>query len=456
MATSMLIEGAEGIFTGLPGDAMRARGAIRVQDGRIAAMGDLAPEPGERRLNAAGCVIYPGLVSTHHHLKQSVLKGVRPGLDSPLFAWLREVPYRFWRQLDEEALQVASQIGLAELLLSGTTSAADHHYLFADTYRFDPADVMFETAKKLGLRFMFCRGGATVARSFDTPEIAEMPTEPLDVMIARVEATAKKHHDPAPDSLTRVAFSPTTPPFALEVSELKDVVAAARRMKLRVHSHMSETKDYVEFCLEKFGKRPIHWMADYDWLGPDIWFAHCVHLDEGDLKLFAETGTGMAHCPQSNCRLGSGIAPAPHLNAIGGAVSLGVDGAASNEAADMISEMHSCWHVHRAIGGADAVLVDDVVRWSTAGGAKVLGFEETGVLAPGKLADIAVFDLSHPRYFGMHDVLSAPVACGGAAHVKYLMVGGRIVVEDGKIPGLDLDRLRHDALRIVSRLMKDV
>jgi cytosine/adenosine deaminase-related metal-dependent hydrolase len=450
--TSILIEGAEGIFTGLPAEAMRARGAVRVKNGHIAAIGDLTLEPGEQRLNASGCVIYPGLISTHHHLIQSVLKGVRPGLDSPLFAWLRQVPYRFWSKLDEEAMSIAAQIGLAELLLSGTTSAADHHYLFSDTYGFDPADVMFETAQKLGLRFIFCRGGATVARSFDTPEIAAMPTEPLDKMILRVEACAKKYHNPAPDSMTRVAFSPTTPPFAVEVGELKEIVAAARQMKLRVHSHMSESKEYVEFCLAQFGKRPIYWMADHEWLGPDIWFAHCVHLDEGEVQLFAETGTGMAHCPQSNCRLGSGIAPAPSLAAQGGSVSLGVDGAASNEAADMISEMHSAWHVHRGLRGSDNVLVEDVVRWSTAGGAKVLGWEEAGVLAPGKLADIAVFELSHPRYFGMHDVLSGPVTCGGAAHVRYLLVGGKVVVEDGKIPGMDLERLRHDAVRVVARL----
>jgi 8-oxoguanine deaminase len=450
--TSILIEGAEGIFTGLPGEAMRAKGAIRIEDGRITAIGELTPEPGERRLNASGCVIYPGLISTHHHLIQSVLKGVRPGLDSGLFAWLRQVPYRFWSKLDEEAMSVAAQIGLTELLLSGTTSAADHHYLFSDAYGFDPADIMFETAQKLGLRFIFCRGGATVARSFDTPEIAAMPTEPLDKMIQRVEACAKKYHDPAPDSMARVAFSPTTPPFAVEVGELKDIVAAARQMKLRVHSHMSESKDYVEFCLAQFGKKPIYWMADHNWLGPDIWFAHCVHMDEGEVQLFAETDTGMAHCPQSNCRLGSGIAPAPALAAQGGLVSLGVDGAASNEAADMISEMHSAWHVHRGLRGADNVLVEDVVRWSTAGGAKVLGWDETGILAPGKLADIAVFELSHPRYFGMHDVLSSPVTCGGAAHVRYLMVGGKIVVEDGKIPGMDLERLRHDAFRAVARL----
>lgn len=450
--TSTLIEGAIGIFTGLPGDAMRARGAIRIQGGRILEVGQLSRKPGEEVIDASGCVVYPGLISTHHHLLQSVLKAVRPGLDSPLFAWLRHVPYRFWRKIDEDALRVSAEIGLVELLLSGTTTAADHHYLFAEHYRFDPAAVIFETARKLGIRLVLCRGGATRARSFDTPETAEMPTEKLDAMLASIQACAARYHDLSPDSLSRVVLAPTSPPYSVDPGELKTIIAAARSMKLRVHSHLSETSDYVDFCLEHFGKRPIHWMADHDWLGSDIWFAHLVHLDEEEIRVMAQTGTGMAHCPQSNCRLGSGIAPADRLAALGGAVSIGVDGAASNEAADMVSEMHSCWHTHRASKGASAVLVEDVVRWSTAGGARVLGWPEVGTLAPGQLADIAIFDLSHPRYFGVHDPLSGPVACGGQAHLRRLLIGGRTVVEDGRIPGLDLERLRKDALRVVTKL----
>jgi cytosine/adenosine deaminase-related metal-dependent hydrolase len=271
-------------------------------------------------------------------------------------------------------------------------------------------------------------------------------------MLGSVQACAARHHDPSADSLSRVVLAPTSPPYSVEVGELKTIIAAARTMRLRVHSHLSETSDYVDFCMSEFGKRPLHWMADHDWLGPDIWFAHLVHLDEGEVRLMAETGTGMAHCPQSNCRLGSGIAPADRLAALGGAVSLGVDGAASNEAADMVSEMHSCWHTHRAVKGASAVLVEDVVRWSTAGGARVLDWPEIGTLAPGQLADIAIFDLSHPRYFGLHDPLSGPVVAGGQAHLRHLFVGGRGVVENGRIPGLDLERLRHDAQRVVTRL----
>jgi cytosine/adenosine deaminase-related metal-dependent hydrolase len=450
--TAMLIENATGIFTGRAGAAMRTSGAIRIRDGVIAAIGALAPEPDEKRLDARGCVIYPGLISTHHHLFQSVLKGVKAGINLPLAGWLRSVPYSYWAKVDEEALAVAARIGLSELLLSGTTTAADHHYLFSDSFRFDPAHVIFEVARSLGIRLVFCRGGATVGRHFDTDEFPPMPVESLDRMLLSVEATAQRFHDTSPASLTQVALAPTTPTWSLDPGELKEVIAAARRMKLRLHSHLSESTDYVDFCLSVHGKRPVEWLADHDWLGPDIWFAHLVHLDPGEVAMLASTGTGMAHCPQSNCRLGSGIAPADAMARLGGAVSLGVDGAASNESADMISEMHSAWHTHRAVKGADAVTAEDVVHWATAGGARVLGLPPIGTLAPGQQADIAIFDLDQPRHFGMHDPLIAPVTCAGSAHLRYLLIGGRIVVENGAIPGLDIAKLRSDAMRVVTRL----
>jgi cytosine/adenosine deaminase-related metal-dependent hydrolase len=450
--TAMLIENAAGIFTGLPGVQMRTSGAIRIRDGVIAEIGALQPQPDEQRLDARGCVIYPGLISTHHHMFQSVMKGVTAGINLPLAGWLRAAPYKLWSKLDEEALAVAAKIALSELLLSGTTTAADHHYLFSDTFRFDPAHVIFEVARSLGIRLVFCRGGSTKARHMNADDFPPMPVESLDSMLKSVEACAQRFHDPSPRSLTRVALAPTTPTWSLDPGELKEVIAAARRMKLRLHSHLSETSDYVDFCLSVHGKRPVEWLADHDWLGPDIWFAHLVHLDPGEVEMLASTGTGMAHCPQSNCRLGSGVAPADHMARLGGAVSLGVDGAASNEAADMISEMHSCWHTHRAVKGAHAVTAEDVVHWATAGGARVLGFPEIGTLVPGQQADIAIFDLNQPRHFGMHDPLIAPVTCGGAGHVRYLLVGGRIVVEDGAIPGLDIAKLRSDAIRVVERL----
>jgi 8-oxoguanine deaminase len=450
--TALLIENATGIFTGLPGAAMRTGGSIRIRDGVIVEIGALEPEPDEPRLDARDCVIYPGLISTHHHLFQSVLKGVSSGIDLPLAGWLRAVPYTYRSKFDEEALAVAARIGLAEMLLSGTTTVADHHYLFNDSFRFDPAQVIFDVARSLGIRLVFCRGGATRARHFDSDEIVPMPVESLDRMLQSVEACAQRFHDTSPGSLSQVALAPTTPTWSLDPGELKEVIAAARRMKLRLHSHLSESHEYVDFCLSVHGKRPVQWLAEHDWLGPDVWFAHLVHLDADEVGILASTGTGMAHCPQSNCRLGSGIAPADAMARLGGAVSLGVDGAASNESADMISEMHSAWHTHRAAKGADVVSVENVVRWASSGGARVLGFPDIGAIAPGKLADIAIFDLASPRYFGLHDPLVGPVTGAGAAHLRHLFVGGRRVVDNGVVPGLDLVRLRHDAARVVAKL----
>jgi cytosine/adenosine deaminase-related metal-dependent hydrolase len=376
---------------------------------------------------------------------------VRAGIDQPLMAWLRSVPHAYWYKVNEEELYTAARIGLVELMLSGTTTAADHHYVFSDAYRFDPAAVIFEAARDLGLRLTLCRGGGTVVHE-RADAVQPVPVETLDGMIKSVETCAQRYHDPAPDSMRRVSFAPTTPPWSVKPDELKVIAAAARGLGLRLHSHLSETNDYVAFCLDRFGKRPVHWIAEHDWLGPDVWFAHLVHLDPGEVDLLVETGTGMSHCPQSNCRLGSGIAPADRMAALGGAVSLAVDGAASNESADMISEMHSAWHIHRATKGPAATTVEEVVRWATVNGARVLGFPDLGQLAPGKLADLAVFDLSAPRYFGLHDPLAGPVVAGGAADVKLLMVGGRIVVENGVIPGLDHDQLRRDAERIIRRI----
>jgi cytosine/adenosine deaminase-related metal-dependent hydrolase len=450
--TALLIENATGIFTGGPGLAMRTSGSIRIRDGVIVAIGALQAEPNERSLDASGCVVYPGLISTHHHLFQSVLKGVRSGINLPLAGWLRSVSYTFWSKIDEEALAVAARIGLTEMLLSGTTTVADHHYLFSDTFRFDPAQVIFEVARSLGIRLVFCRGGATKGRHFDNGKTVPMPIESLDRMLQSVEACAQRFHDTSPGSLSHVALAPTTPTWSLDPGELKEVVAAARRMKLRLHSHLSESSEYVDFCLSVHGKRPVEWLADHDWLGPDVWFAHLVHLDPNEVRILASTGTGMAHCPQSNCRLGSGVAPADAMARLGGAVSLGVDGAASNESADMISEMHSAWHTHRAVKGADAVTAEDVVHWATAGGARVLGLPQIGTLAPGQQADIAIFNLDQPRHFGMHDPMIAPVTCAGSASLRYLLIGGRTVVENGAIPGLDIQKLKSDAARVVARL----
>ena len=450
--TSFLIKGARGILTGLPADSARASGDIRVHDGVIAEIGALTPQPDEDIVDASGCVVTPGLVNTHHHLFQSVMKAAPQGMNESLAPWLRLVPYRYWDKIDEEALEVSVTIGLAELALSGVTTTADHHYLYSQSYDFDPNEKLFSAAQKFGMRFALCRGGATKGRTFDEDKTTPIPTETLDTMLRAVDDTAKRWHDASDDSIRRVVMAPTTPTFSLEESELREIASAARARGLRLHSHLSENWTYDDYVREKYGKRPIEWIAQHDWLGPDVWFAHLTTCDDNEVSLLAQTGAGMAHCPQPNARLGSGIAPAAKLSRMGGRVSIGVDGASANEAADMISAIYAAFTVNRAAHGANAVTAEELVSWATRGGADILGFDTLGVIAPGRPADIVLFDLNAPRYFGQHDALIGPFISGGQAHVRRSYVAGREIVRDGKLPWLDMEKLGADAARVVKRM----
>jgi cytosine/adenosine deaminase-related metal-dependent hydrolase len=448
----MLIRNAAAIMTGLPGAAARARGSdLRIdREGRISAIGRLEEEPGERVVDATDCVVYPGWINTHHHLAQSVLKGVPQGINLPLLSWLESVPYRYRSRFDAELLEIAAEIGITELMLSGCTTLADHHYVYWKGIDYDPAKVLFDVAARFGLRFVLCRGGATLKRPFEAADAPE--PESLDSIIQDVERLVSEHHDGGPESMRRVVLAPPTPNFSVRPEELKPMARAARRLGIRMHTHLSETADYVSFCREKFGRKPVEFVADHDWLGENVWFAHMVHVSESEIRLMAETRTGTAHCPASNCRLGSGIAPAPELARAGAPVSLGVDGSASNEAGDSLSEAHTCWYTHRALKGSSSVTIEDVIHWGTRGGARILGIDNIGSLEVGRAADLAVYDLAEPRYAGLHDPAIGPVASGGAPKLRLATVQGRVVVENGAIPGLDLPQLLSRAREAVRRL----
>ncbi|WP_428649595.1 amidohydrolase family protein [Roseibium sp.] len=451
--TSFLIKNAEAILTGKTGQEARASGAIRVEKGIIREIGELEGKPGERIIDAGGCVVTPGLVNTHHHLFQSCLKAVPSGMNERLATWLRLVPVSHWHLLDGDVMRVSAMVGLAELALSGATTVADHHYFYSDRYDFDPNEVLFDVADQFGMRFLLARGGATQARKYDTDDVPPLPVETLDGMIDAVTGAARRWHDPAPDAMRRVAFAPTTPTFALPDGALREVRSVTRGLGLRLHSHLSENMDYVDYTMGKYGKRPVHWLAEHDWLGEDVWYAHLVEIDESEIALLAETGTAMAHCPQANARLGSGVAPTSRLHAAGGTVSLAVDGAAANEAADMGTTLYLAFALPRASEQeAAASRAETVLSWATAGGAKALGFDTIGTIEPGKSADLAIFDLNRPRYFGQHDQAISPVISAGDLCVRHSFVRGRPVVQDGTLPWLDLERLRHEALRVVNKL----
>lgn len=468
--TNLLIKNASGIITGLAGEAARHPGPdIRIADGRIAALGRLEAQPGERALDATDCVVYPAWVNTHHHLFQALLKGEPQGLNATLTPWLAATPYRFRAGFDAEFFRLAARIGLVELALSGCATVADHNYLYYPGQDYDPSAILFEEAEALGLRFVLCRGGATLTRQLEAELPQALRPERLDAYLGDIERLAARYHDPAPDAMRRIVVAPTTPPYSMRPEELRECAALARRLGLRLHSHLSETVGYQDSVQHMHDCSPVRFCERIDWLGDDVWFAHLVHLDADEIALLGATRTGIAHCPQSNGRLGSGIAPVRALEDAGAPVSIGVDGAASNEAADMISETHAAWLMQRARfgaasrakyrggageAGADAATVEDVVRWGTAGGAAVLGLPGIGTLAPGQAADIAIYALDRdPRHFGLHDLAIAPVASGGAAHLRSLLVGGREIVREGALPGVDMIELGRQARLAVKTLI---
>ena len=470
--TDALIRGASHLLTGLAGAAMRSgTGAdVRVRGGLITAIGTLAPLPGERIIDASGCVIYPGWINTHHHLFQSLLKGIPAGIHLALVPWLAAVPVAYRRHFDHEgALRLAARVGLVELLLSGCTTVADHQYHYYPGMPFDASAAVFDEADKLGLRFVLCRGGQTQARAMsDSQAPPQVAPESLDGFMASVERDVQRFHDPGPFAMRRVVSAITTPNWSCAVDHLKPLARQARRLGIRLHSHLSETHDYVRWAREVHGCTPMQFVAEHEWVGADVWYAHMVHLDDAELRLCASTQTGIAHCPQSNGRLGSGIARIPEAMALGVPVSLAVDGAASNEAADMASEAHAAWLMHRADpraglrglaggtqpgGHAGAMSVEDVVHIGTAGGARVLGLPGVGTLQVGMAADIAVYDLDQPRHFGLHDPAIGPVASGGRPTLRALLVQGRVVVENDTIPGLDMAQLRAEAQAFVKTML---
>lgn len=466
MSGALLVRGAAAILTGQTGASARAAGPdIRIRHGVIEAIGALQPLPGEALIDAQDCVVYPAWVNTHHHLFQSLLKGDPAGLNATLGPWLAATPLRWRSAFDGELFRLAVRIGLLELALSGCGTVADHQYLAWPGMPFDPAAIVFEEAASLGLRMVLCRGGGTRTRLPEGQPLSSLPAaqqpETLDGYLADIDRIARRWHDPSPTAMRRVVVAPTSPPWSMAPQELRDCADFARARGLRLHSHLSETVAYQDAVLAMHGTTPVRFCESLGWLGPDVWFAHLVKLDADEIALLGATRTGIAHCPQSNARLGSGIAPVRALADAGVPVSLGVDGAASNEAADMLSEAHAAWLGQRARAGeaataqsrggageqgAAAATVEDVVHWGTAGGAAVLGLPGVGTLAPGQAADLAIYALDRdPRHFGLHDVAIAPVASGGAAHLRALLVGGRLVVQDGAVPGLDLGALAHQA-----------
>ncbi|ENV08706.1 hypothetical protein F966_02821 [Acinetobacter higginsii] len=467
---SYLIQNAHAILTGLTGDAERCSSTdIRIQSGKITEIGRLSAQPNEQVVNAQDCVIYPAWVNTHHHLFQSLLKGEPQGLNQNLTSWLASTPYRFRGAFDESTFRIAVRIGLIELLRSGCATVADHHYLYWPQMPFDGAAVLFDEAEKLGMRFVLCRGGATLTRGLESELPQALRPEKFEDYMLDIERLVKHYHQPDSNAFRKIVMAPTSTLHSTTAQQLRESARIARQLGIRMHSHLSETVDYLDAARAKFGMTPVQFCAEQDWIGSDVWFAHLVKLLPEETQLLGQTKTGIAHCPQSNARLGSGIADLVALEQAGMTISIGVDGAGSNEAADMLSETHAAWLLQRARkgmlatpqyeggqfeGGADAARIEDVIRWGTVGGAKILGLDQVGTIEVGQQADLVIYQLDDPRYLGLHDMAIGPVASGGRAHIKAMFVAGKMVMENDQIPDLDMMELGWQAKQAVKLLQQ--
>ena len=441
----ILLRGAEAVVTMDASRAEIAGGDVLIRGGVIAAVGQGLTTGGEV-VSARGCVVTPGLVNTHHHLYQTLTRAVPGGQDALLFGWLK-VLYPIWSRFGPEEMRVSALVGLAELALSGCTLSSDHLYLFPNGARLEDT---IDAAREIGLRFHPTRGAMSIGESdggLPPDALVEGEGAILNDMARVVDA----FHDPSEGAMVRVGLAPCSP-FSVSRALMRDAALLARDKGVMLHTHLAENDEDIAYSLAKFGCRPGQYAEDLGWTGDDVWHAHCVKLDGSEIDLFARSRTGVAHCPCSNCRLGSGIAPVRAMRDAGVKVALGVDGSASNDAGNLVAEARQMMLLQRVSRGADAMGAREALEIATLGGAQVLGRPDCGSLEPGKRADIAVWDLSGVEAAGAWDPVAALVFCG-PTRVRDLFVEGRQVVRDGQVTTFDLGRALETQTQLARRLM---
>ena len=444
-STELLIRNADVAVT-MDGGRREIRHCdIHCRDGVIAAIGPGLEAPGADVVDASGCVVTPGLVNTHHHLFQTLTRAVPGGQDALLFGWLQTL-YPIWSRMRPDAFFVSAQLGLAELALSGCTMSSDHLYLFPNGARLDDS---IEAARTIGLRFHATRGSMSIGESdggLPPDSLVENEEAILEDSIRVIDA----FHDASEGAMVRVGLAPCSP-FSVSRDLMRQSALLARDKKVMLHTHLAENDEDVSYSLERFKCLPGQYAEDLGWVGDDVWHAHCVKLNEREIGMFARTSTGVAHCPCSNCRLGSGIAPVRAMRDAEVKVGLGVDGSASNDSSHMLSEARQALLLQRVQNGADAMSARETLEIATLGGAQVLGRSDCGVLEPGKRADLAIWDMSGIEAAGNWDPVAALVLCGPFP-ARDVFVDGRPVVRDRRLVSADMTEIAARARTIAAGL----
>lgn len=442
----LIIKDADSILT-MDDERRELVGAdILVHDGQITEVGHNLDGQGAEAISAKGCTITPGLVNTHHHLYQSLTRAVPGGQDALLFGWLKTL-YPIWERFGPEEMHVSAQIGLAELALSGCTLTSDHLYLYPNGSRLDDT---IAAANEIGMRFHPTRGAMSIGESaggLPPDSLVEREASILEDCIRVIDA----HHDPREGAMVRVGVAPCSP-FSVSRELMRDAAILARDKGVMLHTHLAENEEDIAYSEANFGCRPGQYAEELGWTGSDVWHAHCVKLDGSEIELFSRSGTGVAHCPCSNCRLGSGIAPVRKMRDSGVKVGLGVDGSASNDSGNLNAEARQAMLLQRVANGADKMSAREALEIATRGGAEVLGRHDCGQIAPGKRADIAIWDTSGVESAGSWD--KATLLLAGPTKVKHLFVEGRQIVSDGEMKTIDLPRV-IERQNILARLLAE-
>ncbi len=452
-----LLASNAGILVTMDGGRRELRGAgIYAEDGIIRQVGPAAelPASADTVIDLSGQIVLPGFVNTHHHLNQTLTRCLPAAQDNNLFPWL-QAQYRIWARTNEEASRASTLVGLAELALSGCTTVFDHTYIFQSG---NTVDCQIQAAKDIGVRFHASRGSMSLGQS-----LGGLPpddcVEDEKFILADSERVIKTHHDASTGSMTQIVLAPCSP-FSVTTSLLRDSAALARQYKVKLHTHLCETRDEERYTLENFQLRPVDWMETLGWLGEDVWFAHAIHVDDEEIRKFVGAGCGVAHCPCSNMRLGSGIAPVKKYLAAGVKVGLGVDGSASNDASNILLEARQAMLLARLqigllppegprkymllsqshpVRANEWMTAREALELATLGGARVLGRSDIGSLEPGKCADFFSLDLQTVGYAGaLHDPVAATLFCAPQS-AKHTVINGRVVVKDGELVTLDLN-----------------
>ena len=447
--STLLIKNARYVVSCDDSDTLYERVNLFIRDGVIVSIGPDYHQA-DTVLDASSMAVYPGLINTHHHLYQLFSRNLPEVQKMELFPWLVTL-YEVWKGLDEEVVAWSSLTGFGELLKTGCTTCFDPHYVFPHGAG-DLIAAQFRSASQAGIRFVASRGSMDLSKK-DGGLPPDSVVQTIDEILADSERLVRVWHDPSPYSMRQMVLAPCSP-FSVSGDLMRESAKLARSLGVRLHTHVAETRDEEQFTLEKFSMRPLAYMESLGWVGPDVWYAHGIHFNDAELRLLADTGTGVAHCPISNMKLASGVCRVPEMLKLGVPVGLAVDGAASNDGSDLLEELRVCYLLHRLHASAAAPTGYEVLKLATRGSARLLGREDIGCLAPGKAADCFLIDLSRLSLVGAQfDPMSVRGTVGFKGNVDYTIVNGVPVVQNGELTTFDEAEAVRSANRVVRRYL---